>query len=250
MVLTVFPISWKDAFPSLTVDFGGSNADFEVRPHSDLRKRQNITPTALITSGQSTTSTYSSSSTSIFFPVPPSSSPTPKNSKAHGDVGFQHLDTAILPPDVPGASILGSLGAMYVFHINCLWRQMLISLCSLNGFTIKCKNCTAQGTIDLLQGSFSLDQKNGANDTENIIQFLSDGYIELRVDNFAAHIELESSVQPSTSLTQFTVLLPEIGLPGFQVPSSLSNVVFLKVLTESRSRALLSLVRFSTQASQ
>ena len=37
------------------------------------------------------------------------------------------------------------------------------------------------------------------------------------MDDFAAHIELESSIQPSASLTLYTVPLPEIGLPGFQV---------------------------------
>lgn len=63
-----------------------------------------------------------------------------------------------------------------------------------------------------------MDQTNSSqNDTENIDDFFHNGYLELRVNNFAAHIELESSVQPSTSLTLYKVPLPEIGLPGFRV---------------------------------
>lgn len=87
-----------------------------------------------------------------------------------------------------------------------------------DGFTVKCKNCTAKGTVDLFQGSFTMAQTNGSsNSTENIIQFFEHGYLELRVNGLEAHVELESSIKPSTSLAHYTVPLPEIGLPGFQV---------------------------------
>ena len=51
-----------------------------------------------------------------------------------------------------------------------------------------------------------------------IIEFFSeDGYLELRADDVAAHIELESSVVPSLGLFALEIPLPSIGLPGFTV---------------------------------
>ncbi len=57
-----------------------------------------------------------------------------------------------------------------------------------------------------------------ASDENMIIEFFTeDGYLELRADNFAAHIELESSVEPSAGLAAVEIPLPAIGLPGFTV---------------------------------
>lgn len=69
-----------------------------------------------------------------------------------------------------------------------------------------------------------MNQKNSSsNDTENIIQFFESGSLELRVNDFAAHIELESSIKPSKSLTLYKVSMPPIGLPGFQVCALLQH---------------------------
>lgn len=85
--LTAFQMSWEHAFRSLTVDFGRSSADFVVRRHNGLRKRQDkISPKASTTS----------------FPIPPSSSPTPTRDSSRANIEFQYLDQAILPPDLPG----------------------------------------------------------------------------------------------------------------------------------------------------
>lgn len=64
-----------------------------------------------------------------------------------------------------------------------------------------------------------MEQTNSSsNGTENIVQFLkNNGYLEIRVNGLNTHIELESSIQPSKSLTLYKVPMPEIGLPGFQV---------------------------------
>ena len=97
IMLTVTRMQWRKAFQSLTVSFGGSSSNFEVRRRPSLRKRQNSEPTAAATSG------VSIASSTISFPVPPSSSPTPKAHDARGDVGFQFLNQAILPPSLPGA---------------------------------------------------------------------------------------------------------------------------------------------------
>lgn len=94
-----------------------------------------------------------------------------------------------------------------------------------------------------------MDQANsGSNDTENIYQFFTSGYLELRVNDFAAHIELESSIQPSTSLTLYKVPMPEIGLPGFQVCGLIQYIHAIMVANLfSRYLALLLLVQYSTR---
>ena len=106
MVLTVSPMPWKSAFHSLTVDFGESDAYFEVRRHEDLRKRQDTPTTATLSPANSAASTDLSASPTISFPVP-SSSPTPQQSDGHGTVGFQYLNKTILSSDIPEAEALG-----------------------------------------------------------------------------------------------------------------------------------------------
>lgn len=97
VVLDSSHMRWKDAFHSLAVDFGGSDADFEVRRHDQLRKRENSKVKA------TTSSTETSETTKISIPLPPSSSPIPHRFEAHGDVGFKYLNTSIIPPKFPGA---------------------------------------------------------------------------------------------------------------------------------------------------
>ncbi len=85
--------------------------------------------------------------------------------------------------------------------------------------SVKCQNCSVQGTISLFQGFFSVDSTREGVSAENMVTefFTEDGYLELRADDFAAHIELESSVQPSAGLVAVEIPLPSIGLPGFTV---------------------------------
>lgn len=92
---------------------------------------------------------------------------------------------------------------------------------------------------------------SNSNNTENITQFFTNGYLELQVNDLAAHIELESSIQPSKSLTLYKVPMPEIGLPGFQVRGLLQRFQAVMVANASgRYLALLLLVRSSTQVSR
>lgn len=98
ITLDVTRMQWRNAFQSLTVGFGGSSSDFEIRRHPSLRKRQDSEPSITSTSDDST------ASSTISFPVPPSSSATPEAHDAHGDIGFQFLDKAILPPSLLAAN--------------------------------------------------------------------------------------------------------------------------------------------------
>jgi hypothetical protein len=79
-----------------------------------------------------------------------------------------------------------------------------------------------RGTIGVFQGFFSMANTQEAAEDENMTFefFTEDGFLELRADDVAAHIELESAItltSPS-GLTTFELPLPEIGLPGFTIP--------------------------------
>ena len=55
------------------------------------------------------------------------------------------------------------------------------------------------------------------NDTENIISFFKYGFLKLVANSFSAHIELETIVEPK-ALEGMKIPLPQIGIPGFQIP--------------------------------
>lgn len=69
-----------------------------------------------------------------------------------------------------------------------------------------------------------MDQTNSSsNHTEIFNHFLENVFLKLQVNDFAAHIELESSIKPSQSLMSYKVPMPPIGLPGFQVCALLQH---------------------------
>lgn len=57
-----------------------------------------------------------------------------------------------------------------------------------------------------------------SNQTDDVINFLKEGYVELHANNFGAHIELENSVLASTLLTNYSAPIPTIALTPFQIP--------------------------------
>ena len=57
-----------------------------------------------------------------------------------------------------------------------------------------------------------------SNTTMGIIDFFEHGFVELLVNDFSAHIELETKLQPSKNLNLYQAPLPDIGLSPFQVP--------------------------------
>lgn len=81
---------WKHACHSIKVELHDGSEDLEVRRSSDLRKRQ------------SAPSTASEVATTIAFPVPPSSQPTPAVHQVHKNIDISFQDTQILPPKFPG----------------------------------------------------------------------------------------------------------------------------------------------------
>lgn len=63
-----------------------------------------------------------------------------------------------------------------------------------------------------------MGSNQSSNETDSVINFLKDGYVELRPNNFGAHIELENSVLASELLTNYTAPIPTIALTPFQIP--------------------------------
>ncbi len=64
-----------------------------------------------------------------------------------------------------------------------------------------------------------MSSPNGtSNQTDNIVDFffMNNGYVELRVNDFSAHIELESTIKPSKQLITYIAPLPVINFAPFQ----------------------------------
>lgn len=87
IIMAVSKIPWKNAFRTMTVDFGGTNAEFEVRRHGELRRRSipSKTTKAIVTS----TTTSTSDLAHKFIPIP-TNTPRPKDSNYHGNLSSQH----------------------------------------------------------------------------------------------------------------------------------------------------------------
>ncbi|KAL9043523.1 MAG: hypothetical protein Q9214_003295 [Letrouitia sp. 1 TL-2023] len=188
LTLSTTQSEWKHTMHTIKVDFGRTDADYNVRTHSRKQKRQDAA------------STTGEPSAAISFPVP-SASATAGPEGTPQDLGFNYTDTTILPPQFPGADNINIEGVL------------LIRERSPPGVNIKCKNCTLSGTIDLFGGSFSVQ----SNESADVMDFIEDGFIELQANNLAAYMEFESNVQPSDG-REFTIPFPEIGIPGFQIP--------------------------------
>ena len=202
IVLSTVTTSWRESFHSVDVQFGSQaqNAPLERHDHH-LKKRQDDTTTA-----------STATSPSVRFPPAPSSSPTSTRIAA-ASITSAWVGTTILPPTFPGADLL-------VPDIPL-------------GLNVKCKNCSIQGSLDLSSGTINMSGLNGTSDSspdatdfldifdpsiDDIIDFYQEGYVELTVNDFAAHIELESTVRPSAELITYIAPFPDIGIPGWVIP--------------------------------
>ena len=96
----------------MKVDFGSSDVLYQVRRHKELSNRALSTDVPAFTA----TATGGTDSTTIPFPLPSTSAPTPRRHDAHGDIGHQFLNQAILPPDLTGANGL-------TLHGPTMWVQ-------------------------------------------------------------------------------------------------------------------------------
>ncbi|KAF7506252.1 hypothetical protein GJ744_012060 [Endocarpon pusillum] len=195
IVLSATRMPWENIFHKMDVRFGHSAETFEVRRHEDLRARQEGT-----TEGATSTSvTASATSNSITFPPAPTS--TPGTFNVSGSVSTELIDAQIFPPT------------------NGLEALLPLTPEIVQSLTVKCKSCSFQGTISLIQGFFSVENTRESADNDIMIHdfFFVDGYLKLQADNFTAHIELETSVKPSAALATMDIAFSPIGLPGFSI---------------------------------
>ncbi|KAL9580578.1 MAG: hypothetical protein Q9212_004408, partial [Teloschistes hypoglaucus] len=183
-LLSVSRVDWKGSMRTIRIDFGKSSANYSKPGLRALRKRQHTTSSE-------------AASTTVSLPVPPSSKPTATT--AHRDLSFSYVKTPLLPPSFPGVDS-ASLNAPFVPQ----------------GYSVQCKNCTVTGTIDILQGSVSGNATNPDQDDSNFS--FDQGTFTFKANGFFAHIELETTVQPSAGILSFEALMPSIGIPGFQIP--------------------------------
>ncbi|KAL8705514.1 MAG: hypothetical protein Q9201_001389 [Fulgogasparrea decipioides] len=191
IVLSVSRVSWKSAIQTIKIDVGKSKERYRIRKQGEVQKRQ--MPSS---AEASIVATPGAAASTVAFPVPPSSTPTATS--AHKDVSFSYADTPLLPPAFPGVDS-ATLNVPFI----------------PNGVSIKCKNCTVTGTIDILQGSVLGNTTNSSEDDD----FSWDqGSFTFEANGFSAHIQLEATIQPSADLLSFEAPMPTIGLPGFSIP--------------------------------
>ncbi|KAI9772144.1 MAG: hypothetical protein M1839_002556 [Geoglossum umbratile] len=191
VILSTQIIDWKDTFHTMSVDFGTSSEAYtpeHLRRHGSLQRRQGKR-------GASTeASPTSSGSPSQTFPVAPTD--VPSATSATKDLSFSQLSTQIFPPTFAGASLIAP-----------------------QGWTVSCKNCSAKGSIEVTQGSFTVISNSNDSFTK-FMDFLHSGFITLTAESFSAHIELDTAVQTSQTLHEVEVhlLAVPIAITPFQIP--------------------------------
>ncbi|KAL9617482.1 MAG: hypothetical protein Q9160_007745 [Pyrenula sp. 1 TL-2023] len=148
----------------------------------------------------STESSLSESPTNDF---PPSlSTLSTSSSVQEASIDKSWIDTTILPPNFPDVNT-SSLNSSHVPQ----------------GFSIKCKECSLKGTVDIEMAELHIGQPSeDLNASDSITSFLHSGLVELSINGFAAGIELDTHVLPSPILTNFTANFPDIAIPGFSIP--------------------------------
>jgi hypothetical protein len=120
------------------------------------------------------------SSTST-FPSAPSTTPTSESS-VH-DIGFSKSDASIV---------------------------------SYSGVTIGCKNCSLVGTLEITQGTFTVNS-SAANEFEEAYQFIEHGFFDYVGNGMSAHMELDTLVSFTSS---FMGNVAVVTMPGFQASIS------------------------------
>ncbi|KAL9110476.1 MAG: hypothetical protein Q9227_005020 [Pyrenula ochraceoflavens] len=187
-------VDWtRDAFDKIDIHFGTELQKNAIQKDMPLLKRQS-TPSTDASSASAIPSSDFPSTT-----VAPSSTPTSTSVHAYNfDETWRNTD--ILPPKFPG------IGSAIPLVPNLP-----------AGLTVGCAECSIKGSIDIVSGVINANS-NGGNSSEDILDFLQSGYIELAVNRFSAHIELDSTVAASQTLATYTTSFPDISIPGFSIP--------------------------------
>ncbi|TVY19051.1 hypothetical protein LARI1_G002024 [Lachnellula arida] len=168
-------IQWKESYKSMTVKFGMSHGQYGA---DSLRSHEGL---RLRRAAASSPTSRAAASTS-----------TPKsNSSIHADVGFQ------VPSNQAIFTLSNTVGTV------------------TDSATVKCGNCSVSGTIDIVEGEFTVS--NSTTDGEKAIDFINTGFFRAVANNLGAHVELDTTLSLSTTQS-FNKTLTSIGLPGFEIP--------------------------------
>jgi hypothetical protein len=89
------------------------------------------------------------------------------------------------------------------------------SIISVEEFTLGCKNCTLTGTVDITQGTFTVNS-SAANDLEEVAHFIENGFFNVVANGVSAHIEIDTTISLAVSKS-FSHNILILALPGFQV---------------------------------
>jgi hypothetical protein len=89
------------------------------------------------------------------------------------------------------------------------------SIISIEEFTLGCKNCTLTGTVDITQGTFTVNS-SATNELEEVTHFIENGFFNVVANGVSAHIELDTSISLTASQA-FSHTILTLTLPGFQV---------------------------------
>ncbi|KAM0316951.1 hypothetical protein ACHAO8_002754 [Botrytis cinerea] len=176
-ILSVRRIEWSDAYDTMEVKFGMGKYD-----SSALRIHNDLRK-------RITSSVSVSSSETVSFPSAPSATPT-SDTSVH-DIGYS----------VPAGFNLGSFAT---------------SDDGVGGsLSISCSNCSIEGSIEMTQGVFNVS--NSFLDTKKAVNFVENGYFDMVVNGFGAHIEIDTAVAGTFTET-YIMNLMTLALPGFQIP--------------------------------
>ncbi|KAK6599099.1 hypothetical protein H4I96_08303 [Botrytis cinerea] len=176
-ILSVRRIEWSDAYDTMEVKFGMGKYD-----SSALRIHNDLRK-------RITSSVSVSSSETVSFPSAPSATPT-SDTSVH-DIGYS----------VPAGFNLGSFAT---------------SNDGVGGsLSIGCSNCSIEGSIEMTQGVFNVS--NSSLDTKKAVNFVENGYFDMVVNGFGAHIEIDTAVAGTFTET-YIMNLMTLALPGFQIP--------------------------------
>ncbi|KAI9710034.1 MAG: hypothetical protein M1828_002222 [Chrysothrix sp. TS-e1954] len=203
VLLDVRPTSWDESFQHVQVHLEQGDHDLHDLRVEPLRKKTKRKAVGMLANTQ----VSNASTTSIDFPTAPTATPT--STDVHqASIDHSWMDTAILPPNFPGVDDI-SLHGPGVPH----------------GLTLNCKDCSIQGVVDLSFANFTV-----GNIADEAFSFVEDGILELTINDFSAHVELESTVEVSARL--LTVPFPDIGIPGLVIPGLASvGPVFRPIMT-------------------
>ena len=121
---------------------------------------------------------------------------------------------------------MGHICKLQAAQSICLLTDLIRSA----GLNVKCKNCTIQGNINLVAGSLTMgpfasnnNNQSIVNETEAVVDYIENGFIEFRANGFGAHVELDNTIE-ATEKISWTVPLPAIPITPLLVSETLLSV--------------------------